>query len=148
MLLDDEKCEVLEFLKKELKVVENKNGILVFYAVGAKDLIKYLEHPEKCDRWPFDFIFSVESALKKIKMNILSIPFTIIEAQTEEDRVLSKLLSKNDFFCFGTNTFFKGSVDVSNVIQYLERQNVIYDWSSLFLTKVQQETKRVKEFVL
>lgn len=141
------KCEVLEFLKKELKATERTNVVLSFYGIGARDLVKYLEYPEKCGSWPFDFVLMVEDALKKIKKKYI-IPYPVIENQTEEDRVLSRLLIKNNYYCFGTNTLFNGQVKVNHVIQYMERQNAINDWSAFFLTKVQMETIRVKEFLL
>ncbi|HRP38237.1 MAG TPA: hypothetical protein PLM55_01010 [Chitinophagales bacterium] len=143
----DTNYEVLEFLKKELKVSEHSNGVLSFYGIGARDLVKYLECPNKCGNWPFDFVLKVEDTLKKIKKKYI-IPCQFIETQTEEDRVLSKLLIKNKYFCFGTNMFFKGDVNVTHVIQYMERQNAINDWSTFFLMKVQAETNRVKAFLL
>lgn len=78
--------EVLEFLKKELELVRNLNGSLSFYAVNIKDLIKFIEHPEKCGNWPFDFVYTVMEAIKKIKKNYI-IPNPIKENQTKEDIV-------------------------------------------------------------
>jgi len=139
--------QVLEFLKRELKTAEHTNSVLCYYGVGAKDLVKYLEHPKKCGNWLFDFVILAEESVNKINNKYL-IPFPIIENQTEQDRVLSKLLSKNNWYCFGTNAFFNDHVKVSHVIQYMERQGAIYDWTAYFLLRVQAETKRVKEFLL
>jgi len=138
---------VLDFLKKEFYTLSNSNYILSFYSINAKDIIKYIEHPEKCGKWPFYFVCSVIEAIEKIKIKC-NIPYPKIENQTEEDRVLSKLLAKNKFFCFGTNTFFKGSVNVEHVIKYMERSAEIKNWNAYFLHCVQLETLRVKEFLL
>ncbi len=146
-MIATDNTEVLKYLKAEYELVCDSNMVLVYYSVGVKDLIKYLEYPDKCGKWPFEFVLMVEDALKKIKKKYL-IEYPIIENQTDEDLVLSKLLEKNNFYCFGTNTFFYGSVKVSHVIQYMKRQAVIYDWSAYFLLTVQAETKRVKEFLL
>ena len=66
--------EVLEYLKKEFQLTRNSNVVLGYYSVNIKDLIKYIEHPEKCGNWPFDFVITVEECLKKIKKKYI-IPF-------------------------------------------------------------------------
>jgi hypothetical protein len=139
--------EVLDFVKKELSIISNSNQVLAFYSINAKDIIKYIEHPEKCGNWPFDFVCSVIEAIKKIKAKYI-VPDPKIENQTEEDRVLSKLLAKNKYYCFGTNTFFKDRVSIEHVIHYMERSAEIKNWNAYFLQCVQLETVRIKEFLL
>ncbi len=139
--------EVLDFVTKEFYIISNCNQVLVFYNINARDIIKYIEHPEKCGNWSFDFVCNVTEAIKKIKAKYI-IPYPKIENQTEEDRVLSKLLAKNKFYGFGTNTFFKDRVNIEHVIHYMERSAEIKNWSAYFLRCVQLETVRVKEFLL
>ena len=139
--------EVLVFLKKELELANSRGFISAFFGAGLKDMIKYIETPEKCGRWPLELLLLTEEAIKKTKKKYL-IDFPVIENQTEEDRVLSKLLLKNNYFCFGKNTLFDGIVQLENVVQYMERQPLIYDWTSYFVLRVQATTTKVKEFLL
>jgi hypothetical protein len=139
--------EVLDFVKKELQLFHKTNLVVSFYGVKARDIVKFIEHPEKCGNWPFDFVGQVMESIKKIKKKYV-IPYPTIEKQTEEDRVLSRLLSKNEFLCFGTTSFFKGYVNVEHVIQYMERNEAIKNWNAYFLCNVMAETQRVKAFLL
>ena len=108
--------EVLVFLKKEMQLVNSRGFISAFFGAGLKDMIKYIETPEKCGRWPFEYVLLTEDAIKKTKKKYL-IDFPVIENQTEEDRVLSKLLLKNNLYYFGINTLFDGIVQQKHVIQ-------------------------------
>ncbi|TAE13124.1 MAG: hypothetical protein EAY72_08805 [Bacteroidetes bacterium] len=139
--------DVLDFVKKELYAIRNTNQVIIFYGVGAKDIVKFIETPEKCGKWPFDFVCTVTEAIKKIKRHYI-VPYPEIETQTEEDRVLSKLLAKYRHNCFGTNTFFEGSVSLDDVIHYMNRNVEIKNWNASFLRAVQMKTARVKEFLL
>ena len=40
---DEEKLQVLDYVKASIRRHENEYGVLSFYAVGAKDIIKFIE---------------------------------------------------------------------------------------------------------
>ena len=138
---------VLTYLKK-FKFY-NKSGYeyLILFGVNPNDIIKYIEHPEKCGNWPFDFVCQVESAITKISKKYL-IDFPIIELQTDEDRVLSKLLRKNNFFSFFTNIFNSRMVSIHHIIQFMERDPIIFEWNADFVWQVSQEVIKVKKELL
>jgi hypothetical protein len=139
--------KVLIYLKK--MKLQNKSCYdrLILFGVKPNDIIKYIERPEDCGKWPFDFVYQVQNAVTKISKNYL-MDFPEIEIQTEEDRVLSKLLTKNNFYPFGTNTFFKNDITVHHVTAFMERNEVIYEWNGDFILRIQQEVNRVKAFLL
>lgn len=145
--IDTIKNHVLTYLKK----IKLQNQVyyegLSLYCVKPNDIIKYIEHPEKCSKFPLDFIATIENAIIRISKKYL-IDFPIIESQTEEDRVLSKLLRKNSFFAFGTNTFFREEITINHIIAYMERDEIIYLWNADFVLKTQHEVKRAKAFLL
>ena len=119
---------------------------LMLFSVKPDDIIKYIERPEDCGKWPFDFLGEIQNAIKQISKKYV-IDFPKIESQTDEDRVLSRLLRKHNFFAFGTNTFFKDEVTVHHVIAYMERDEIIYLWNPDFVIKTQHEVKRMKAFL-
>jgi hypothetical protein len=145
--IDSSKKRVATYLKKFKLHNPEYYDRLAMFSVKPNDIIKYIERPEDCGTWPFDFVGKVDFAVKRIAKMYL-IDFPEIEIQTEEDRVLSKLLRKNNFYAFGTNTFFKNEVTVNHVILFMKRDAVIYDWNADFVLKTQHEVKRVKEFLL
>ena len=61
--------KVLDFLKKQQEEIKGTNLIAVHYGVGAKDLIKFIERPEECGRWPFDFVGMAQRAVNLISKN-------------------------------------------------------------------------------
>jgi hypothetical protein len=138
---------VLTYLKKVKIQNQSNSNIIAYFAANINDIIKFIERPDDCGTWPFDFVCQVNDAIKKINKLAL-IDFPKIEKQTEEDRVLSRLLRKNNFFAFGTNLFFGSEITVFHVIAYMERDEVIYDWNADFVIGTKQEVKRVKEFLL
>lgn len=145
--IDSTQKRIVTFLKKmKLHNPEYYDRVIMF-SVKPNDIIKYLELPENCGNWPFDFVGKVEFAVKRIAKLYL-VDFPEIETQTEEDRVLSKLLTNNNFNAFGTNTFFKNEVTVNHVIQFMKRDAVIYDWNGYFVSQVKQEVQRVKNILL
>jgi len=145
--IDSSQMFVLTYLKK--MKLHNKSAYDKIIIFGAKphDIIKFIERPEDCGRWPIDFVYKVQSTIPKISKMFL-IDFPKIEQQTEEDRILSKLLRKNNFPNFDADTFFGIMVSVNHVIQFLERDPVIYEWNAFFVLQVSEEVIRVKEKLL
>jgi hypothetical protein len=145
--IDITQKRVLDYLKKlKIQYPDSYNRLTIF-GLKPNDIIKYIERPEDCGRWPFDFVAQVNFAITKISKKYL-IDFPDIELQTEEDRVLSKILKKNNFFAFDSNTFFGAEITVHHVIAYMERDSAIYNWNAYFINQVRQEVKRVKEYLL
>ena len=83
-----------------------------------------------------------------VACKLFLVDFPKIETQTEEDRVLSKLLTNNNFNYFGINNIFKNEVTVNHVIQFMKRDAVIYDWNGHFVSHVIQEVQRIKNVLL
>lgn len=145
--VDSTQKRVLTFLKKMKLQNQSCYGKLMLFSVKPNDIIKYIESPEKCGKWPIDFVIQVNHAIIQISKKYF-IDFPEIEIQNDEDKVLSKLLRKNNFFAFGTNTFFGEEITVHHVIAYMERDELIYEWNPDFVLKTQLEVKRVKEVLL
>ncbi|MHB1148406.1 MAG: hypothetical protein ACYC01_12535, partial [Lutibacter sp.] len=76
------------------------------------------------------------------------IDFPKIDLQTEEDRVLSKLLRKNNFFSFFTYIFNSKMVSIQHIIQFMERDPIIFEWNADFVWQVSQEVNQVKNKLL
>lgn len=145
--IDSTQQSVLTYLKKLKFQNLTYYDIIILFGVKPNDIIKYIERPEQCGKWPFDFVSQIYDAILKIeKYCLIGIPQ--IELQTDEDKVISKLLRKNFYLCFGTNTFFGDEIQVHHVIAFMERNEVIYEWNADFILKTQKEVKRVKEFLL
>lgn len=138
---------VLTYLKNTKLQNQSCFNLTILFSVNPKDIIKFIERPDDCGNWPFDFVIQVQYAINKIDKIALT-AFPKIEMQTEHDRVLSKLLRKNNYFAFGTNIFFKPELTVDHVIAYMERDMVIYEWNSDFAVRIEQEVRRVQEFLL
>lgn len=145
--LDIAQKNVLTYLKRMKFQNQAYYDLIILYSVKANEIVNYIEHPEACGKWPFDYVCKIEYAINQIsKKNLIDFPY--IEIQAEEDRVLSKLLKKNNFLAFGSNTFFKENVTVNHVIAYMERNEIIYSWNSDFVLKTQQLVNKVKEQLL
>lgn len=144
--LDITKKKVLTYLKKMKFQNQAYYDLIILYTVKANEIVKYLEHPELCGRWPFEHVCKIEYAINQISKHLIDFPY--IEIQTEEDRILSKLLKKNNFLAFGSNTFFNENVTVHHVIAYMERNEIIYSWNSDFVLKTQQLVNKVKAQLL
>lgn len=143
---DEEKLQVLDYVKASIRRHENEYGVLSFYAVGAKDIIKFIERPEACERWPYDFECRVEEAIASLAKKYI-VPFPEIEEQTEEDRVLSKLFKKHKNLTVGNTDFFNNYFQAHHFIYYMERHPDIYKWDAYFIKKLQHEIKRMKEIL-
>ena len=90
-----EQTKVLAYLKNMKKITPRDYTSLMLWGVNPNDIIKLIERPDACGKWPFEYVSNIYTAIRKIpKHNIL--PFPEIEVQTEEDRVLSK---KKQFNC-------------------------------------------------
>ncbi len=145
--INETEARVLEYLRKYKKFLPEYFDKLVIFGARANDIVKIIQNPDACGHWRFDYVYTVFEAIKKINKKYL-IPFPEIEEQTEEDRVISYILKKNAQLCLGTTDFFKGTVNVNHVIEFMERNPVIYDWNADFVLNVQYEVMRVKNFLL
>lgn len=144
---DTTKATVWSYLKKSKLQNKDLYDRLILFSVKPHDIVKYIERPEDIGKWPFDFVIQVEFAITQISKKLI-IDFPKIEIQTEEDRVLSKILKKNSVFAFGTNSYFGEEITVSHVIAYMERDEIIYSWNSDFVLKTQNIVNKVKELLL
>jgi len=72
-IIGEKELKVLEYLKKQQDEIKDKDLIVAYYAVGAKDIIKYIERPDACLNWPFDFVCLTHRAVHLIAKNYLNI---------------------------------------------------------------------------
>jgi hypothetical protein len=138
---------VLDYLKRLKFQYESNYDKLMFFSIKPNDIIKYITNPEQCGNWPFEYVCKIEHSITQIFKKFI-VDFPKIELQTEEDRVISKLLKKNPCFAFGTNTFFDGTITVNHIIAYMEREEKIYQWNGDFVIQIQQKVKKIKEYLL
>ena len=71
-IIGQKEVQVLEYLKKKQNEINGKNIIASYYGVGAKDIIKYIERPEACGKWPFDFVCLTQRAVNLIAKNYIN----------------------------------------------------------------------------
>lgn len=71
-IIGEKELEILEYLKKEQNEINNTGLISIYYGVGTKDIIKFIERPETCGKWPFDFVCMAQRAVNLIAKNYLS----------------------------------------------------------------------------
>ena len=142
-----EEATVLVYLKNMRKYSPENFKLLICYTVRADTLIKFLEDPDSFGDHDFVYVGSIFKAIRKLAKNYL-LPFPEIEEQTEEDRVISKLLRKGSVYYNCESEYISKLVNINHVIKYMERNPEIYDWNSYLIIRVQQEVKRVKEKLL
>lgn len=70
-IISEKELKVLDYLKKEQNEINNTGLISIYYGVGVKDIIKYIERPEACGKWPFDFVCMAQRAVNLIAKNYL-----------------------------------------------------------------------------
>ncbi len=77
---------VLAFLKN-LKQYSSENfNYLGFYGASAREMITFLEHPEKYGNYDFGFVCSLFDAIHKTYKNYIIKP-ALIPAQNKEDKI-------------------------------------------------------------
>ena len=139
--------KVLLYLKNaklQNKVAYDK---LMLFSVKPNDIIKYIERPDDCGNWPLDYVYQVEKAITKISERYL-IDFPTLDAQTEEERVLSKFLKKHHYVTFGAINDVETDVTTNHVIAYMQRSAAVYLWNADFVLRVQKEVERMIKVLL
>lgn len=138
---------VLTYLKNAKLQNRFAYDYMVLFSVKPNDIIKYIERPDDCGRWPMDYVCLVDAAINQISKKYL-IEFPEIEAQTEEDRVLSKFLKKNSSLTFGFDSTKIEEVTREHIIAYMTREDLIYKWNADFVLRVQSRVERLKGIML
>ena len=140
---NDNQLLVLAFLKNIKMYSPDNFDYLIFYGASAREMIKFMEYPEKFGDFDFGFVCSLFRAIDKIFQHYI-IECPTIPAQKEEDRILVSFLmnAEDSFLSVYTNDrlFNKG-----HYISYLSRQDVIYKWNGWMVYRIQHEIKKMKE---
>ncbi len=137
---------VLQYLQNCKQQNEKYYSEMLIWGVRPNDIIKWMNSPVKYAHWNYEHIDKVEHAINQIAFyNLKEAP--VIEPQYREDIILAKVL-RNSLMVFDRSDFFSGQVNRIHVIQFLERDEIIYHWNNDFLLKVIADLNRVKEHLL
>lgn len=139
----DNELEVLAFLKNMKQYAPENFDYLIYFGALAREMIKFMEHPEKYGDFDFGFVCSLFRAIDKTFQHyVMERPE--IPAQTEEDRILSSILiiaEYNFLTAYTNNRLF----NKSHLINYLKRDSVIYNWNGWLLLNIQKEVEEMKK---
>lgn len=138
----DNELAVLAFLKNLKQYAPDNFDSLGFYGVSAKQMVKFIEHPEKYGDLDFVLILDWFRAINKTFQHYIFEPAEI-PTQKEEDRVLSSILmhSNSAFRSIYAN---ERLINKSHLNAYLLREEVIYKWNGWLLLNVQRKVEEMK----
>jgi len=140
---NEHQLTVLAFLKNMKQYASGNFNYLTYYGASAREMIKFMENPERYGDFDFEFVCGLFRAIDKIfQQYIMECPE--IPVQTEEDRILSSILinAEDSFLTAYTNNSLYNK---SNFISYLNREDVIYKWNGWMLTCIQREVLEMKK---
>jgi len=139
---NDNELTVLAFLKNLKQYAPDNFDNLIFYGASAREMIKFMEHPEKYGDFDFLFVCGLFDSIKKTyKHYIIEQPE--IEVQVEEDRILAAILM-NYNNAFRTIYENRSLINKSHLYAYLMREDVIYKWNGWLLFVVQKTVEEMK----
>ncbi len=134
--------EVLAFLKN-LKMYSPKNfDYLIFFGTSAKEMVKFMEHPEKYGDFDFQFVGSIFMSIHKTFQHYV-IERPEIQAQTVDDKVLGAILM-NSSNAFKSIYASERLINKSHLNAYLMRDEVIFKWNGWLLLTVQRKVEEMK----
>ncbi|MDO9153414.1 MAG: hypothetical protein Q7U47_06870 [Paludibacter sp.] len=138
---NDKQLAVLSFLKNMRQYSPENFNYLIFYGASAREMIKFIEQPEKYGDFDFTLVCGLFRAIDKTFRYLIECPK--IETQTEEDRVLTAILmySDNAFKSIYTS---ERLINKSHLMAYLKREEVIYNWNGWLLGIVQKQVEEIK----
>ena len=137
-----DELEVLEFLKNLKQYAPENFDYLIFYGASARELIKFLEYPEKYGNFDFAIVCYLFDAIHKIFRNYI-IESPEIPAQTEADRIVASILMYSDS-AFHSIYAKERLINKSHLFAYLMRKNVIFKWNAWLLLIVQRIVAEMK----
>lgn len=140
---------VEEYLRKEQVQNPEVYSKLIIKGVNPRDIIKYIKNPEIGERWGHEYTSQVNVAIDYIYDDLIgSTTLPEVEKQTIEDVILAKVLKNASFMIFGTTKFLNKLVAMHHIVSYLQRDEKIHKWNADFLSLVQHEVIREKDYLL
>lgn len=138
----EDELEVLAYLKNMKQYAPANFNYLSYYGASAREMIKFLEHPEKYGDFEFSFACNLFTAIRKTYKNFL-IERPEVPVQTIEDKIIASILesSKDAFKSLYAS---ERMVNKSHLIAYLSRDEVIWNWNSWLLFVVQKKVAEIK----
>jgi len=116
---------------------------LTYYGASAREMIKFMEQPERYGDFDFEFVCGLFRAIDKTyKHYVIECPE--IPAQTEEDRILASILIVAEYSLLSANTNIR-LFNKSHIISYLKREDVIFNWNGWLMTCIQREVEEMKK---
>jgi hypothetical protein len=139
---DEDELKVLAYLKNMKQYAPDNFGYLIYYGVSAREMIKFLEHPEKYGDFDFSFVCNLFTAIRKTYKNSI-IERPEVPVQTTEDKIIASILktSNNAFKTLYAN---ERMINKSHLIAYLTRDEVIWNWNNRLLLVVQKKVEELK----
>ncbi len=133
---------VLAFLKNLKQYAPENFDYLVFYGASAREMIKFMEYPEKYGNFDFVYVCGLFESIRKT-FNHYIIPQPEITVQVEEDRILASTLICSDH-AFSSIYSKERMINKSHLIDYLLRKDVIFNWNGLLVSIVQKIVEKLK----
>ncbi len=139
---DEDELKVLAYLKNMKQYAPDNFDYLIYYGVSAREMIKFLEHPEKYGDFDFSFVCNLFTAIRKTYKNCI-IERPEVPVQTTEDKIIASILktSNNAFKTLYAN---ERMINKSHLIAYLTRDEVIWNWNNRLLLVVQKKVEELK----
>ena len=139
-------AKMLAYLKKRKLQNPEHFDKVILWGVKPNSIIKYLENHESVKRWDNLLFEKLENAINKIAGNC-SVPYPEIPEQTEEDKLLSKIITKSGWRLFNTD-FWDMEINRTHIVKYLNRDIELKEWNADFVLKVQWKVAEVKDYLL
>ncbi len=139
---DEDGLKVLAFLKNIKQYAPDNFDYLIFYGASARELIKFLEQPEKYGKLDFRFVCSLFSAISKTFQHYV-VKRTEVPSQTMEEKIIASILI-NSKDAFRSLYASERLINKSHLIAYLMRDDIIENWNSWLLFVVQRKVEELK----
>jgi len=137
----DNELAVLAFLKNMKQYSPDNFSYLNYYGASAREMIKFMEHPEQYGNMDFLFVCDLFRAIEKTFHQYVKVRAEI-PAPTEEERILASLLTyaeKSFLSAYTNNLLF----NKNHFISYLTRDKIIYQWNDWLIICMQEEVKKI-----
>ena len=146
--LDEINAEVIEYLRREKIQNPEDYSCLAIKGVKPNDIIKLINKADITTRWGHDYTIRVIAAIDYIYDECI-IPYKgyTVEKQTEEDRILAKILrNRGNIMFYGDE--LSERVSLNHVIDYLERSELLLNWNHRFIERTKMQVDEIKEILL
>lgn len=138
----DNELSVLAFLKNLKQYAPENFDYLSYFGVSAREMINFIEHPEKYGDFDFMFVCSLFEAINKTFKNYI-IECPEIPAQKKEDEIMRSILMNSNS---GFRSLFINEklINKSHLNAYLLREDEIYKWNGWLLSNVKRKVEQMR----